>query len=442
MKLCYGIDISGSEPVVVRAERLRGREIISSVSVGMIEEGAACCGSMPVRSSFSRWIEVPFASERKARKVLPTLLDIQLPFPLEECSYDFPRFSSDAGSVSALGVGARRGDISQRLSEYTDKGFDIQVLDHEGIALWERALVEQPAGADGRGRLRILVNLGNKRSTLVIGKGGKYMNSHSVRSDDGGRVTRLLDIGFKGENSDRVEWIFCGAAASDNNAVESFMALAGKWCNGKKQVLSDSGTFLARAVAVRGLDDTAPCNLRSGEDVHPAVMRAMKRKTLVPLFGVAAAGVLLICSNLVAVGLLQTREDGIDKRFKSLANEVAGYNVRAMGEQAILKVERKVEERAAATAPFMMAFDAPLTGLLQKVMDLGSKKGLKYEVVSLGGSADGTGDVLIRGTAPGWNDCDSLIAMLKSRGYPVKLDRGEALADESIPFTLRTGGGK
>ena len=85
------------------------------------------------------------ASRAKAEKVFPSLLDIQLPFPLEDCLYQFVEFRrTSEGMVSALVCAARREAIQACLDRYQAQGADPMLLDHEGLALWTQSLVEWP----------------------------------------------------------------------------------------------------------------------------------------------------------------------------------------------------------------------------------------------------------------------------------------------------------
>jgi len=89
-------------PVIVRGERVRGRVECSTVPPGRRRSRRCSVRGdarrvLSVRETFTRWIEAPFSSARRARKILPTLLDIKLPFALEDCVYGFPRLSGAEG---------------------------------------------------------------------------------------------------------------------------------------------------------------------------------------------------------------------------------------------------------------------------------------------------------------------------------------------------------
>jgi hypothetical protein len=439
VKVCFGIDISGGNPVVVRAERVRGKVVTSVVSTDVIGGGAFVAGSLSVRESFVRWLETPFAAEGKARKVLPTLLDIQLPFPLEECSYDFIAVRSEEETVKALAVGARADDVKSKIIDYEKLGVDVQVLDQEGVALWERGLEEFPVSGQQPQQPRIMVNMNGERSTVVLGCGDEFISAHSVLTNDGGRVSRLLEVGLKGMQNGRTLWLFSGENAEDEDLVESFLSLAGDHWRGQKEIVQSPVSFLAKAIAARACMGTG-CNLRSGDLMHLDIRLLLKKELLAPVFALAAAGLLLIASNVVAVTVLGMKENRINTEFKDLANKVAGYRLDgAKGVDALKKVRSKVDERGVAARPFLVAFGRSLTGLMREIIEEGKKSDLKYEVISVSHVSEENGGLLVKGTAPSWNGCDELAGMLRRKGYMVKIDRSDALADERIPFVLRSG---
>jgi len=141
---CVGVDIAGEKPIAILAERTRrGRITWSPMHDRGTPTGGATAGGILVvaalrcRESLVRRLEAPFSSCRKARKVLPTLLDIQLPFPVEDCLCNFIGLHrTKERKVRALAVAARRIDVRRRLDALHTLGIDPVVLDQEGLALW------------------------------------------------------------------------------------------------------------------------------------------------------------------------------------------------------------------------------------------------------------------------------------------------------------------
>ncbi|MBI2437401.1 MAG: hypothetical protein HYV36_01105 [Lentisphaerae bacterium] len=289
----------------------RGRDEGGSIS----EAGTVGC--LAVQDSLTLWLDSSLTSLTKARKVLPTLLDVQLPFPLEECIYQFVEFRrTPEGTVSALVCAARREAIQACLARYQAQvyhalgvGLDPMLLDHEGLALWTQSLVEWPAVAPSTSlramvggpaepsQHRALICLESDHLTLVMGSGTRYSQAHSLQTpaqsasadDLVNRLQLLLHAGFPArppaapvaqplragnathppatlERSDcglgsvadgpagaEVQWLFCGARAGETAVVNALHQSLAQSWPGKLMIAKEPALFLARALGERAL---------------------------------------------------------------------------------------------------------------------------------------------------------------------------------------------
>ena len=199
LRACYGVDLDGNDLIVARGERSRGRISHSIVAPtdpafkAAISGGAACIGCLSAKESFTRWLEAPFAAAGKALKVFPTLLDVELPFPLEDCIYCFSDMRrTGSGTTRALAVVARRQDIERKIAALNEKNVDPVMLDQEGLALWTQSLREAPVAAAESGLLRVIIHLGGDHVSVVIGRGTEFINAHGMLSRDAGQIGRLM----------------------------------------------------------------------------------------------------------------------------------------------------------------------------------------------------------------------------------------------------------
>ena len=116
----YGLDVQGREAVFVRATRKGtrlGYETCPSDDDELkrdVEKGMPVAVSMTPRQCLTPRLKAPYASRRKAEKVFPTLLDIQLPFALEDCVCEIlAETDEDRETSSALAVVARTRDVQR-----------------------------------------------------------------------------------------------------------------------------------------------------------------------------------------------------------------------------------------------------------------------------------------------------------------------------------------
>ncbi|MFO7870953.1 MAG: hypothetical protein R6V03_05920 [Kiritimatiellia bacterium] len=442
-RVCWAIDLVPDGPVVIRAERGRGGLQYSRIppeqaraSLGVLPSGAVTTGCITVRDSLTHRLNVPFSSRTKAMKVLPSMLDIELPFPLESCSYCFlPDASAAApGSTSSIAVAARTAEITKTLERYRAEGFDPMVLDHEGLALWTQGLAEHPLPA-GDETPRVVARLEQDSCTLAAGLGRRFLASYSSGSSDIAQVERFLRVQLPGDADRRTDWIWTGSLAGRGGDPSGLMEKLPASRPGTSTVTSEPEAFAARGLAARVLiNGPLACNLRSGPAVHPRLVARARTATMKTALSLAAAGLLLAAMAVGWRAAVKARERTLEAQFQSLCSELAGYEVTARGRDAILTVNREVERRMAEMKPFLRAFSPSLTHRLASAADMAKAYDMEYASLDL---ADET--VSITGTAGDWEACDALLKQLRSYGYSARLDREDPRPqDGRIPFTVST----
>ena len=440
-RTCYGVDLQGDRLAVVRAERAGNRVVCSEVTdaAGRIGSEGPVAASLSVRESFSRWIEAPFPSPGKARRVLPTLLDIQLPFALETCVYAFLAVErTPEGRCRGLAVAARQAAVEASLTAWAGHGLDPQVLDQDGLALWSQALRECPSAGAEPDALRVVFYAGLDSGTVVIGRGADFISAHPVRLDDADQLRRLVQAPAAGPRDEEggeagapLEWILCGPGAATSGAarvtaIEPAAAL---------HTVEDPDRFLARAVATRALlGGPYACNLRSGSLVHADVAGRRRRRGRQAVAAALAAGVLLCVLNAAALWVTGRRVAEAESIVSRTIDAVAGYEVSARGHRghhALQAVKDAVAARQADLAAFHAALQPGVDVLLRDAGALAAAEGLHLEAVLLAAER-----IELSGTAPDWKRCERLVPLLEARGFQTRTVRSDALANERIPFTI------
>ncbi len=459
--VCYGIDVSGSRVVVVRSMR-SGKDIthetrfsgapgdVDTVAQnirGEVDENrAAVAAALPVQDSTTRWLSTPFPSVQKARKVLPSILDVQLPFPLEHCVYGFPALeASENGTIRALAVVGRVTDVEQRLEQLQGVGFDPVILDHEGLALWTQGQIEMPAAPD---TLRVIAYAGYDRTVLVIGRGSEYRGSYGSRygwspvldariSDEVPGVTDLLarirlvlrtHVTAVAEQG-AIDWVWVGPGAEAGSAiqhVEERLSLPRKG-----RTAQEPSTFLCRALCTRALQDglmrwNFRLDTRSHSQFRAWVYARCKRVAVTYL----VAGLLLCALNIGWLAHLHYRDARAQSRLEEQARAIAGSERLVRG-QEMLVAERAKTEQDALSAPFRKALDPRLTTLLHEVLRTTRETGLAIESLSLR-----EGEIWIRGFTDDWDRVDLFSERFQMPGWEVSVDRQDALMDERVRYQI------
>ncbi len=447
----YGVDDAGTGTVVIRARHQRGRLRLDPMTADAMPgkgNGVATACAMPPGQAMAVWLQAPLASRRRVRRVLPTLLDMAMPYPLDECVCAFapPVPIRDGGSapttspapghngMMALAVAARRADITRRLADLERLGVSPQVLDHEGLALWTQAQREHPPTTGGDAPVRLVVHVRDHEAVLAMGVADTFWSAH--RLTDGGHraLERTVRVQLDNAGGGRYAtaprtWIWSGTDPADwRTNAESALP-------GTSLSVVDPAAFLARALAIRALTrGPLQFNLREGAFEHPEAIRQMQRARHRRMAGMAVAALLLLAVNTaVMVFRSQAREDA-DARFTQRIAKVAGWPVPAKGENAILIARRELETRQTAFAPLARAFDPSLLETLETVLDAAAAEKADVNAMLL------TFDrIRLRGDAPSPAAAESLQQRLKPLRYGTAL-KTAPLPDGRVSIVLEGGG--
>ncbi len=438
VRTCYACADNHDRLVMLRAERAYGKITFtqarpdSPTFIKDARNGVPVVASMSTRESFTRWLEAPFKTLRKAVKVLPTLLDIQLPFPLEDCVYMFvagrrPENNSTAG----LAVGARIANVRKKIARFEAMKINPVVLDQDGLAIWTQSLRELPATEGDKKKPRVIMYLNGIFSTLVLGRGDDFLSAHSVNADDPGSIKRLLNAQLG--NPSEVHWIWTGPDAGDQERVTDIHAMLANDWPGHSDFHDDPGTFLVRAIAVRALlPGPMRCNLRMGQLAHPAILQKGRTREVKAAVVCLLAGLILCGVNVLAQNLVKNRQDDMNRALGAMADGLAGYHVAEKGDDALKTLNGLLENRMKLCQPFLDSVEnQSVIGIITGMVKAGDANGLRYETLSAGWR-----EVIVVGTAPDAASCEKLISYIKQEGFSAELEKKDSLPDTRIPFTL------
>ncbi len=440
-----GVDTTATPPVAVRAWHRRGhlRYAPATPEAAVSPDTAVACGMVP-GAAMAVWLTAPLVSPSKTVRVLPTLLDMALPFPLEECISTFSppecRLPEDGGEpgMTALAVAARKQDVERRLAELAAAGMDPHVLDHEGLALWTQALRELPP-EPGEGP-RVVMMVRPTSVLTAVGAGGRFHSAHrSAMADIAGleRTLRIQVHAVAGAHAlpEMVKWIWAG----DPDAWAAVRPRLEAALPGVSSSVEAPDLFLARALAIRALTrGPLRCNLRTGTFTHPQSVR----QTAHVLYRRAAvlgglAGVLLVINAFCAYSATRQLRRA-ETWFMGGVRQVAGYAVPARGENALLIAERELAARMTAESPFATAYRASLLDTLNGILTAVATS----EPPHVHSLRVGFDRIAIRGVASR-TDAATLMHRLAPLGYALSLDPGTGTtADETVPFVIEGNAGR
>ncbi len=442
LRACRGAALDDGAARIVRARRtLRGAVRWEPEPPGTAAPSAPVIGCLPVEESLTTWLTSPWASRAKAEKVMPSLLDIQLPFPIEECVVRFLEVRRLAGGpVRALVCAARRPALRACLARYQAAGLDPLALDHEGLALWTQALEECPAVA---GLPRVVLGLEPGRAVLAAGVGTRFdlAQATALPDEDPERESALavwLRRVLQGllPAGAPAQWLAAGSDAADPARLQAVRAALAKHWPDPLVALDQPEWVLARALAHRAITrGPLRCNLRQDDLAHPAAVAGAARRARASALCVLAAGLALVALGFIGRVVGERRVRLAQERLDALAGALApGVSIPYGRELA--EARKAWEAERPELAPFLEAFAPSLTVRLAEVVRAGAEAGVTFDALTLRRNGL-TGS----GAAVAGESCDRLAARLTDLGYTVNLERQDAAGEPALRFTLAAQGG-
>lgn len=435
-RTAFGIDENAGAPLIIKATR-RGKTLSFQqakpddvASAGTNTVVSAC---LLQRESFVRWVTAPIASPRKAESVFPSLLDIQLPFPVEDCEISLLKVipSPDKTATRGFVAGARVTDIAKRLDSLTAIGVNPHLLDQESIALWTQSLEEIPEiGNDNT--VRVVAYLSPDRITLAAGRGGELTVAHTMKQMDPGAVHRFLKSAFP-DSPPSLLWLWTGPGAIKQEVTDSFyQSLAERW-PGHCKTVREPEMFLARALARRAL--TTGCNLRSGPFMHPELARREAARPLQYARLLLAAGITLCLVNIVWLTAVHRHDNRLQNQLRTIATDIIGSRSVIPKGQEARTAQQAFEVQAKNMEPFLAAVDAPLRTSLNTILAAARDEGVAIESLNVNPR-----NGVVHATAPKLAQGEAMGRRLERNGWTVTVERKDAtVGSEETAFVIGLG---
>lgn len=354
--VAYGLDLSASPPVCWREPARGTAKAVAwppdeAIRRELAKGTAALAIAAPARATVVRQLEAPFASARKAARVWASLLDMDLPFPVEAARCDYAPLPPAAGKARALACAVRRADLDAFLDDAAEAGAVPAFCDAEALALWNEHLRDAPpSGAD---RIRLLVHAAADHVTVLRGCGRELGTVHVLRSAPAALPAaqwraRFRQIAFSsGDAPTDVWWSGSADAAALRDALSGEPGL-------RHETHRDPATFLARALARRAADGQCAA-LLPPDRLPPAIVRRRQRRLRAVWTAAAAASILVLALNAA----VRCRFRAEDARLQAQLSEAAAALTDAplVPGQEVLMAERAL----AADAPAWDAMHAART---------------------------------------------------------------------------------
>jgi hypothetical protein len=435
-RIAYGIDVNRDQLIRIEATRRHRRCDFRQLPDNgePIGPNAIVSTCLLQRESFVRWLSAPLASPRKAEKVFPSLLDIQLPFPIETCEFSLVDVqpSTDRRSTMGLVAGARHTDISNRLASLNQLGITPRILDHEGLALWSQLQEEYPAVAE-KNTFSAVLFITSDRLTLAVGRGSSFLGAHTMKDADPDLIQRILKS-YLPETPSSFLWFWSGPGAANSELTRRLQSMTIPSGAGPAKLVREPETFLARALAARALTSgPCRCNLLSGKFLHPAEHIHQKQRPFKTAILCLMASLTLGATTLTWKIAAQQRSATMQQELRNLAVSITGSPRLVQNKQELIAARRAMSVQDKLYAPFMAPFIPSLPEALKSILGAAALNGLTIESLTMNRQA-----IIAHGLATKWTQCEKAADSLSGSGWTARIDKKDTTVGETrVAFVLR-----
>ena len=435
----YGLEWAGDRLLVARATRREparvildapatadeARAALQAATREIARAGSAVAVSAPATQTILRRLQAPFTAPRKAAGVWATLLDVDLPFPIEAaaCAYTAPRREANQTSVTAAVI--REIDLNAFEETCREARCEPTHCDAEALALWSQLAREAPpARAE---TARAIVWLATDHVTIARGRGADFMAAHVLRialhaADRASfeaiwraRCRPIMAAHLAETGAEEIDVWWAGPGTQDRATVARLQQALGADLRVRHATPANPETLLVRALAQRALEGSG-INFQTGHRTHPGLMQRAQRKVRRASQSLLAMALLVLALNAALIGLRRHQDSLHQRALHAAATAIAGPGI-PPGQERLL-VERARNRRDEDMRPFRNAAD-PFGLEVQWVEILNATADMEVEISRL----ELTDLALtLEGSSANIQAGEALADKLRDRGWNVQVD--------------------
>ena len=388
----------------------------------VLSDGSSCTAALPPSSTLLVSLRPPELPESKLEKILPALLDVQLPFPIAECAYTFVRYGKNQVAHAIRNV-----DLEHQIKALNETGCNPAQIVPAAHSAWMNALSEFPLQSPDEPRA---VLIGGSEQTILLSGRGQELASQSVFKTDAAEPPRRLRLAFGGIP----DGLVCILAGSQHGLLKTALASSSAKIDAKIHTASSPDFFLARALAFTSKHDekNTDSNLRQGAFTHPSKSRLARKPLVVLCLTLAASSVLILAVAVSALFHAKNRESVAKAALESTLNEVAGYPIKTKGERAVQ--DARAGMAVTIDKEVVNYLSASVSSKLPVLAQLCSQQGIKLHFVAID-----AGSLTASGSAASKAAVETFVKDLNEAGVSTAIsEEPKANANGSVTFFIHT----
>ena len=401
-----------------------------------VQRGAALTAvAFPASRSLIRVLKAPRLRTGRLQRLVPALLDVDIPFPVEESAFAVASMRRTTDAAEILVAVVRRKDLKDFLEQTRQAtGLDPVIVDHEALAVWDECLLRQPpTDADCRliafhsgGGLLLISGRGDMPRAAVSLDLASDLEIASIAADISRRLPGLLRQAAPSGCS-RLEWIWCG----EGIPVCGLDTLRASLNLDMEEIHLPDADLLAKAVARRALlpGSRSRFNLLNGDLEHPVLSSWENRRRMALYTYFLGVSVLIAGVDLAFLVYTHSLEKHLATELRRGASSISGIT-RVPAGQEILIARRACRQRLETLSPFREAISPQVSMILRNLLEI-----CRRSSIAAGELVVGSDSARISGTGPPGAD-DHLVAALREAGFDARITRGVDSGSGRITFLV------
>ncbi len=290
-----------------------------------LAHGASCTATLTPSSSIFVPLNTPALPDTKLEKILPSLLDIQIPLPLADCSYTFVKYEN-----ATVAYAVRKSDLRAQLDSLAETGCNPSRIVPASYAAWMLSLADFPPKRKDEPRAIFIA--GKQQTILVSGHGGT-VEKQSVFKTGASDPAKRLKLAFGGIPENLV----CIIVGDEHHRISTALNSAEAHSEAKANTPQSPSYFLARALALdyKNNRSAQDANLRTAEFMHPVNSQRARKPSRYLMTALAMSSVAIILASVAAATATQHAEETSKAQLQSRLNEIAGFPIKTKGQRAL-----------------------------------------------------------------------------------------------------------
>jgi len=151
-----------------------GERLASFLEMHRLPADNAIC-ALPGDRLTGRHLSFPFSDRRRLAQAVPLAVEDELPFDLEGMLVDWERVGGDRRQTEVVAIIAPVDLVAERMAQLEEAGVTPRILEAEGLAL------ANLAGLYGLDGVRVLADLGHRKTTLCLCVDGSPLATRTLR---------------------------------------------------------------------------------------------------------------------------------------------------------------------------------------------------------------------------------------------------------------------